>query len=85
MRIYDTEIKIQTDNGSIEITEYHDERHGTIGPRRWHARIILVEDGGIDVVNLNRPTQTELHQALVSIRDTFEAATTAVLDAATVS
>lgn len=82
MRIYDTEVKLKTDAGSIEITEYHDEREGHVGPRRWHARIIVLDDTGVDAVNLNRATQTELHAELVKVQELFEAATTAVLEPA---
>jgi hypothetical protein len=81
VRIHDTEIEFKTPNGSVEITEYHDERHGTIGPHHWHARVVIVEDNGVDVVNVNRDTQQELYQALENIKETFEAAITAVLDA----
>jgi hypothetical protein len=80
VRVYDTEIEFKTGNGSVEISEYHDERHGTIGPHRWNARVVLIEDGGIDIVNINRNTQQELYQALEQVEDLFEAAKTAVLE-----
>lgn len=82
MRVYDTEISLNLPGGTVEIDEYHDEHKEFIGPHHWHARVVVIEDGGVDVVNLNRDTQTELHKALEQIKDLFEAATTAVLDAA---
>lgn len=82
MRIYDNEIKLSLPGGTVEIDEYHDEKGQFVGKSHWHARVVVIEDGGIDIVNLNRDTQPELHQALEGIKDLFEAATTAVLDAA---
>ena len=85
MRVYDTEIKHEEPGGVVEISEYHDERDGWVGPRRWHARIVVIDDTGIDVININRDTQQEVYQALERIEGIFETAKTAVLDAANVS
>ena len=85
MRIYDTEIKHQGDGWILEITEYHDEREGLAGPRRWHARVVILDDSSPKVLNFNRDTPVELHRVLESFKDVFETATTAVIDAAAVS
>lgn len=82
MRVYDTDIKLEMPGGTAEIYEYHDEHEPFIGKHHWHARVIVVEDGGVNVTNLNRDTQIELFKALEQVKDLFEAATTAVLDAA---
>ena len=83
MRVFDTDIKLEMPGGKAEIYEYHDEYGSFIGKHHWHARIIVVEDGGVNITNLNRDSQIELFKALTQVKDLVEAATTAVLDTAT--
>lgn len=80
MRVYDSELKLQGDGWSVEVFEYHDERHGHVGPHRWRSRVVIHDDTGISVVNFHRDTQQELYQTLEGVKDAFESAQTLVMD-----
>lgn len=84
MRVYDTEIKQHGDGWDLEITEYHDDHpeHPLVTARRWHARMVILDDSSPKVLNFNRASQRELFAELERIKDLFESASTAVLDAA---
>jgi len=80
MRVCVTDLKLQGDGWTVEIWEYHDKHGDFVGPTSWHARIVVQEDGGADIINFNRNTQQELYTALEGGKDAFESAQTAVLD-----